>query len=469
MADSYLEREIKLDVGDDFVMPDLIGLKASVVQARTATYRLRSEYYDTADRALLRAHLTLRRRSGDHDAGWQLKVPRGSAREELRLPAGAEDDGVPDELAGLLLGVRRGQPLHSVAVLTTVRTVTELLDADGHTLAEVADDQVQASGSGGDSMTPSSWRELEVELGSGGEKLLTAAGRTLIKAGAVPSASSSKLARAVGVVAEPAEPLSAYLIAQQQAMLAGDLALRRDDDAVIHDTRVAIRRLRSTLRSFGSLFNAPADLDSELRWIAGLMGEVRDRQVMDARLSQLVAELDDALVIGPVRSRIHQEMQRERDEHWAVLQAALKSDRYLRLLASVDTFVTAPAWTAGTAPGAKRIAALAERADRKAVKRLAAAGADPVLLHGARKAAKRARYAGELAGQGGDAVFAQQVKRNRATQDRLGEHQDSIVTAELLHRLGMIAGTTPGENGFTFGMLYEREMARASQIRQGLG
>ena len=44
-----------------------------------------------------------------------------------------------------------------------------------------------------------------------------------------PSASSSKLARALADAGstEPADPLAAYLLEQQRALIAGDLALRR--------------------------------------------------------------------------------------------------------------------------------------------------------------------------------------------------------------------------------------------------
>src|SRR5581483_1600756 len=130
--------------------------------------------------------------------------------------------------------------------------------------------------------TASSWREVEVELGTADERLLEDLSGLLRRHGAEPSASSSKLARALDT-GQPAAagPLAAYLLEQQRALLAGDLALRRGDETVIHKTRVASRRFRSTLRVFGTLLDraAAARLDEELRWYAGLLGEVRDRQV----------------------------------------------------------------------------------------------------------------------------------------------------------------------------------------------
>ena len=44
-------------------------------------------YYDTADLRLIRAGITLRRRTGGQDAGWHLKLPAGAdTRDEIRMP-----------------------------------------------------------------------------------------------------------------------------------------------------------------------------------------------------------------------------------------------------------------------------------------------------------------------------------------------------------------------------------------------
>jgi CHAD domain-containing protein len=78
-------------------------------------------------------------------------------------------------------------------------------------------------------------------------------------------------------------------------------------------------------------------------------------------------------------------------------------------------------------------------------------------LHRARKAGKRARYLAELA----EPVLGRQarnlVKRLKHLQDELGDLQDAVVAAQLLREAGARAGTVPGENGFTFGILWQRE------------
>ena len=56
---------------------------------------------------------------------------------------------------------------------------------------------------------------------------------------------------------------------------------------VVHQTRVAARRLRSTLRVFGDVVNAAAadELNNEVAWYAELLGQVRDREVLNTRLT----------------------------------------------------------------------------------------------------------------------------------------------------------------------------------------
>lgn len=495
MIESMVERELKFEVGPDVVIPDLSSFAPEGGSVETAVERLNSDYFDTADHALLKAHITLRRRTGTTDTGWQLKIPHPPFREEIRAELTA-DSTVPAELQNLLLGVLRGQPLTQVASVRTQRSATRLLDAHGHRLAEIADDLVHAS-SAGKTATASSWREVEIEVAEDGLALLDTIGKRLRKAGAQPSASTSKLSRALAentlaattitkpnkhnrkpkgkkakrrTTATAGEVVAGYLAQQQQALVAGDVALRRSDANVIHKTRVATRRLRSTLRVYGRLFDADraASLDGELRWYAALLGEVRDRQVQRKRLDSMLEDLDETLQLGPVRARVQTELDREQREHWQSLQHELTGQRYLALLADVDAFVSRPPWTDAAGKPARAMVELLAQAEKRVSRRLdhANAAEDIELLHGARKAAKRARYAAEAAEPViGPEAAAAHAERYRQLQDLLGEHQDSLVTADLLRRLGAQAGTMPGENGFAFGVLYEREARAAATAR----
>jgi hypothetical protein len=61
-------------------------------------------YFDTSDLRLLRAGVTLRRRTGGPDEGWHLKLPAGAdSRDEHRLPlTGHYRVEPPDELVSLV-------------------------------------------------------------------------------------------------------------------------------------------------------------------------------------------------------------------------------------------------------------------------------------------------------------------------------------------------------------------------------
>ena len=313
-----------------------------------------------------------------------------------------------------------------------------------------------------------------MELVEGDERLLELVARWLTKRGADPSPSSSKLARAVDV--EGRKPhdvttlsglLGAYLDAQVDAIVRGDIELRRGHDA-IHATRVGTRRYRSVLRVLGSMFDdeRATALDAELNWFASGLGAVRDRHVLRGHLDNALAELPPELVMGPVAARIHATLAAEEQDASVQLAALMRTKRYFALLGELRAWREQLPLVADEP--AANVANHLAKAERKVRRRTAAApkgaGRD-VALHSARKAAKRARYIAELAGPQLGKRARSLEKRMKETQDRLGERQDRIVAAEFLRRLGAAAGAA-GENGFTFGLLHERELTRARRINR---
>ncbi|WP_344337228.1 CHAD domain-containing protein, partial [Kitasatospora putterlickiae] len=80
-------------------------------------------------------------------------------------------------------------------------------------------------------------------------------------------------------------------------------------------------------------------------------------------------------------------------------------------------------------PGSPELARVAAREQRRTAERVRVALADgaerDVALHEARKAAKRARYAGETAVPVAGAAAERYVERMKAVQEALGEHQDA--------------------------------------------
>ena len=265
-----------------------------------------------------------------------------------------------------------------------------------------------------------------------------------------------------------ARAVSKYLDTQIEAILDGDAGLRRGDDP-IHDTRVAIRRLRSTLRVFGRVFDPTAadSMEADLKWFAGLLGEVRDCQVQARRFHEAVTALPDDLVLGPVHARIRDDLRGIEVPARDRVAEAMTSPRHLSMLAELRRWIYDP-------PMARDLKHSPDRqGGRAGIPEGGPSTCGSTALHRrriaapCRKAAKRARYAAELLEQGSGSKSAKRkVKHYKKIQSTLGDFQDTVVATPILRQLGAAAGTTTGENGFTFGLLYAREQQIARECRE---
>ncbi len=157
----------------------------------------------------------------------------------------------------------------------TTRTAYRVLNRDRVLVLEVADDQVESGPLNGGS-TLHRWREVEVELGPAGKKKdLKRAGKLLRGAGATPSTIRTKLDRALAPTSngretgvEPGtvgELVGAYLAGQCEVLASNDVGLRTGAPDV-HRTRVAARRLRSTLRVFDDMVDTAAAEELTMNW-----------------------------------------------------------------------------------------------------------------------------------------------------------------------------------------------------------
>ncbi len=278
--------------------------------------------------------------------------------------------------------------------------------------------------------------------------------------------------------------VASYITEQCEVILEAEGRLRSGDD-VIHATRVAIRRLRSTLRVFGELIDVPQAglLEEELVWFAGLLGQVRDLDVLEKRLLAAIARLSPDLVLGPVESQLRSEIAAQRKAARETVRETLDSERFRQLLSLAERWHSDPPLTAAAQAPAAKVNGFVKRANKKLRRRLAEAAAaaaegaaaarstagettdGPVdetaadeLLHRARKAGKRHRYAAELAQPVLGAKSDRMIAARKDLQEVLGDHQDSVVTAAFLRAAAMEVGDTPGHNGFTYGVLYAREL-----------
>lgn len=477
MVNKNRERGDTFDVDFDWAVPDLTALLPEGAVLKQHTVSLSSRYFDTAGRDLLRHGVTLRLRAGDGDNGWQLALPDGAALSEIRAAANG-NGAVPSQLRQIVFGVARGAQLRPTTTLKTARTITRVVDPAGDVLAEIDDDQVTATNAG-DGAELTRWREVDLELGSGDERLLARIARRIADSGGTAVPSRSKLARALGN--PPPRPsgrqkrartlgdlVRDYLHEQHAALIAGDLALRRGENP-IHATRVATRRYRSVLRVFADLLDPDeaAGLDTELAWYAGLLGAVRDSDVLGKHLAQTLTTLPAQLDGRPVSAQLEEYLAAEQDSARRLLLRQMRSRRYLALLATMDQWAERPPMTEAAARASKTVHVYLDAAAQRFARRLKQArrpnAADDV-LHRARKAGKRARYTAELAVPALGKPARRAVKRATEFQQTLGEHQDSTIAGDLVRHLG--AESDGGGAAFTCGVLYAHEHRRGQAARE---
>jgi CHAD domain-containing protein len=267
--------------------------------------------------------------------------------------------------------------------------------------------------------------------------------------------------------------LLAHLRQQVRQIAAQDPPVRRDAPDAVHKMRVASRRLRSALVTFRPVVRAGAarSLEGELKWLAGELGAARDAEVMRDRVRTALAAEGDVRETEQAATIVDAELVAvHRAAHDRVL-ADLDGERYRTLRAALEGLVTVPPWTElAAAPAGEALLPLVARSYRRLRRIVEEAEDTPEgpereeLLHDARKAAKRTRYAAESVSPvfGADAdAFARAIS---AVQEALGEHQDAVLARDRLREL---AGQTPSTDAaFLYGRLYALEQGRAGRSRR---
>src|SRR6185437_7242559 len=209
----------------------------------------------------------------------------------------------------------------------------------------------------------------------------------------------------------------------------------------VHQARVATRRLRSDLKTFGDFLDPVwvRHVRTDLKWCGAALGEIRDTDV-------LAEQLSDAPL--PIRRRLA--VQREAAAQ--NLTEVLGSRRYLDLLDKIHAGARRLPLRAGAEREVKRPARKVMpplvrgrwRAVRRRVRRSGSHPA-PAQLHRIRIKAKQLRYAAEAA----TPVVGKPARRMASAAERvqtvLGQHHDAVAAEDWLRSewRDQAAGTGP--------------------------
>jgi CHAD domain-containing protein len=474
------ERELKFTPGPSFRMPDFADPDAGITTEPAETLRLQAAYFDTPDLRLARSGASLRYRN---DEGWTVKHKVSSdlmlVRSEMHL--GGEPGEPPEAAVDMVHALIRREPLALAARLNTVRHRVVLRDRAGAQLAELVDDEVSVLDG---ARLAARFRELEVEFTDLAEpELVEAIAQRLRAAGAGEPEQIPKIVRALGpraldppdlvappkldFASTPLEVLRAAIATSTGRLLAHDPGVRIGSDAeAVHQARVATRRIRSDLRTFGSVVDPEwdASLRAELQWLGQLLGAVRDTDVLlerlDARLQTLPpADVDPG---KHLLEALRDHRNAARDE----LLVAMRSERYHALL---DRLVAAARHIPPSADGAALDLELGDLV-KKPWKKLRGAveelGDDPAdeALHAVRIRAKRCRYAAEAVAPAVGKEAKNFARAVEGLQEVLGEHQDAVVAGQWL-RTHAADGGGRVERAFVAGELAALEDVAARESR----
>jgi CHAD domain-containing protein len=438
---------------------------------RTEHRQLVATYYDTDDLRLARWGCSVRERN---DAGWVVKLPvpdsatdEGTVRDEVGFDADGHEP--PHAAVQLVAPLARSKPLSAVARMETDRTAHVFVADDGIALCELTDDRVWVKPAGADVRR---FRELELELLTDDREVdVGPLVEHLESSGFHPAAASSKLVRGLGDRAAAPPPVTVPEVSDwptgrevAHAAIAGAVArlmlflphARLGAERGVHQARVATRRLRSDLKTFRDLLEpvwAEQQLD-ELKWLGGLLGNVRDDDV----LLKLLGRLPDGDALLPV-------FRQHRNTHRSELLRGLEEQRAIELLDRLAAAAQDPPTTPQAddpAPDLLRPRIRKRWNDlRRGVKAL---GADPAdaELHQVRILAKRCRYALEAVVPAFGAEARSRAKLIADLQDALGDLNDlAVIGTRLRH-----THTLSAEEAFAAGHVVGQLEARAQHDRE---
>jgi len=470
--------------------------------------RLHDRYLDTEDSRIRRADLVLRiRRRGRQDEATLRAFSRPDPARPSRRPditqllaeAGTDGFGITGPVGSRVHAVIGRRPLRQVLEVRTRRRSFSLR-AEGEHVAELTlDDTIIAIGDGG---RPVPLRRVRIRipttrLDAYGEivrelrtscglrnALLTKFDTGLLALG-VPAPGPPDLGPTTVTPGSTLGDLSFAVIRRQLITLASREPGTRlgEDPEELHDMRVATRRLRAALELFAGVLPARAQvLRSELSWLAGILGSVRDLDVQLGRMAEMERWAEpwaetlhgSASVSASPLESLRQLLERDRAGCRGELLDALDSARWERLwsgLAAMARQGPARRSLAARTPATVAVPSLVTASHRSVMRAAGRAGRSGLAedFHRLRIRCKRLRYMLEFTSELYANRSAPFARRLAGLQDKLGLMQDAEVAT-----LGLMAAATgPGEHlppaaVFAMGGVAERYRSEAADLLSGM-
>lgn len=453
------ELELKLSLTHD----ELQRLHASralsaVTVGEPTTRNLRSIYFDTPDRRLKGADVSLRVRSDG--TSWVQTVKCGtniangvSHPTELEtVVTQPEPDLAAIDHCKLGRKIRRliQASLLEPAFQVDVTRITRQIHTQTGDL-ELALDEGRVSAGG----LEATLCEAELELKSGDPACLLETATRLFADAPLRFSEVSKAQRGYDLIcgrtSECGRPVHARPVEFEEGATCGDallavirsahqhilanrlVVLGSDDSEGAHQLRVGLRRLRTVLSAFGPLIDLPstAELKSHAKALAAIVGELRDADVLiDTIYAPVASSLEDHAGRAPIKEALQTYRLAQRDavrsalqgKHWSALQLH---------------FALWPLAIEKHAPLQRPVAKYADKAVQRAWRRVAKRGEHLGDLteeqrHEMRKDLKRFRYTAEFFNSHyGSAALRPFTKQLKELQDTFGYLNDVAQARQL--------------------------------------
>lgn len=413
----------------------------------------KSIYFDTPDRALSEAGLSLRIRRSGRKRVQTVKADGASAaglfaRSEWERPI-KDDTPILDDTTPIRALLGDAADTIAPAFQVKIERRSWIISQGDTTIELVLDRGEVVAGE-----RRSSICEIELELKHGDPTALFALARRIDAAAPVRLGVLTKAERGYRLTGPAARMIKAEPVMLTDDMTAAQafrhivqscvrqfrlneaLLLVGRDPGALHQTRVALRRLRSAFSIFKPMVgDAAAALREELRWLACELGDARNLDVLLERSRP-----------GPLHDRIAA----AREAAYDRVGEVLSSPRARRLMLDLAEWIAGDDWlgssggeTDGNQP-ARAFAVTALNRFRRKVKKDGhdLARADDEARHEVRKDAKKLRYAAEFFAS----LFERKREKRRfkrfvaaleALQDQLGALNDLATAPEVLEKLGV--------------------------------